>query len=221
MAYLAFLYELGIGVTKNEEKSFYLYMQSAEQGCELGQQRLAFAYYYGIGTPPNGDLSIYWMSKAKENGDEVANDVLESLRKLVNYNNDYKGTNSTVTLLMTKRNSVYYVPCKINGEKADFVFDTGAGLICLSSDFAKRLMDLGLLTDDDLLGYGKSTIADGSTQDVIVVNIRDVEIGGLHLFNVKASIKEQQNAPLLLGQSAIEKLGKVTIDGCKLIIHRD
>ena len=82
-------------------------------------------------------------------------------------------------------------------------------------------MDLGLLSDEDLLGYGKSTIADGSTQDVVVVNIRDVEIGGLHLYNVKASIKEQQNAPLLLGQSAIEKLGRVTIDGYKLIIHKD
>jgi predicted aspartyl protease len=43
----------------------------------------------------------------------------------------------------------------------------------------------------------------------------------LHLYNVRASIKDQQNAPLLLGQSAIEKLGKVTIDGHKLIIHKD
>ena len=38
--------------------------------------------------------------------------------------------------------------------------------------------------------------------------------------NVKATIKQQQNAPLLLGQSAIEKLGKITIDGYKLIIHK-
>jgi hypothetical protein len=39
--------------------------------------------------------------------------------------------------------------------------------------------------------------------------------------DVKATIKDQLNAPLLLGQSAIEKLGKVTIDGYKLIIHRE
>ena len=63
-------------------------------------------------------------------------------------------------------------------------------------------------------------IADGNTTDVLVVNIKDVEIGGLHLNNVIATIKQQQNAPLLLGQSAIEKLGKITIDGYKLIIHR-
>ena len=35
-----------------------------------------------------------------------------------------------------------------------------------------------------------------------------------------AVVKEQLNAPLLLGQTAIEKLGKITIDGCKLIIHK-
>ena len=39
--------------------------------------------------------------------------------------------------------------------------------------------------------------------------------------DVKATIKDQLNAPLLLGQSAIEKLGKVTIDGYKLIIDRE
>ena len=63
-------------------------------------------------------------------------------------------------------------------------------------------------------------IADGSTTATDVVNIQDVEIGGLHLKNVRATVKEQQNAPLLLGLSAIEKLGRITIDGYKLIIHR-
>ena len=122
---------------------------------------------------------------------------------------------------MNKRNSVYYVPCKINGLKADFVFDTGAGAISLSSDFASRLVDMGLLSDNDVAGKTNSRIADGSVSQVLVVNIKDVEIGGLHLKNVRATIKEQQNAPLLFGQSAIEKLGKITIDGYKLIIHRN
>ena len=122
---------------------------------------------------------------------------------------------------MNKRNYVYYVPCKINGLNADFIFDTGAGMISLSSRFAKQLVDTGRLSENDLVGTGNSTIADGSRTQVLIANIKDVEIGGLHLYNVKASIKEQQNAPLLLGQSAIEKLGKVTIDGYKHIIHRE
>lgn len=111
--------------------------------------------------------------------------------------------------------------CKINGFAADFIFDTGAGMISLSSSFAKQLVDRGLLSENDIEGVANSHVADGRVSEVLVANIRDVEIGGLHLYNVKAMITDQQNAPLLLGQSAIEKLGKVTIDGYKLIIHRN
>ena len=122
---------------------------------------------------------------------------------------------------MRKNGNVYYVPCRINGISANFVFDTGASLISLSSGFANELLRQGKLTQNDYVGQGNSINADGRTQPVSIVNIKDVEIGGLHLTNVTASIKEQQNAPLLLGQSAIEKLGKITIDGSKLIIHRE
>jgi clan AA aspartic protease (TIGR02281 family) len=227
MASLGFFYEMGIVVEKDEKKAFSLYKRAAEKGVPLGQARLGLAYYEGMGTQKNNDLALYWMGKATENGDEEAVELLATLKELIAYEKQYGvqqpyvTNGNTITIIMDKRNSIYYVPCKINGEKADFVFDTGAGLISLSSDFAERLKNLGLLTDEDFLGYGTSMIADGSTHDVLVVNIRDVEIGGLHLYNVRASIKDQQNAPLLLGQSAIEKLGKVTIDGHKLIIHKD
>jgi tetratricopeptide (TPR) repeat protein len=52
----------------------------------------------------------------------------------------------------------------------------------------------------------------------MAVVLRDVEIGGLHLKNVDAVIIEGQNVPLLLGLSAIQKLGKVTLSGNRLII---
>lgn len=227
MASIGFFYEMGIVVEKDEKKAFSLYKRAAEKGAPIGQARLAMAYYEGMGTQKNNDLALYWMRKATENGGEEAVELLATLKELIAYEKKYGvqqpyvTNGNTITIIMDKRNSIYYVPCKINGEKADFVFDTGAGLISLSSDFAERLKNLGLLTDEDFLGYGTSMIADGSTHNVLVVNIRDVEIGGLHLYNVRASIKDQQNAPLLLGQSAIEKLGRVTIDGHKLIIHKD
>ena len=213
---------------KDEKRAFSLYKQSAEKGCVDGQRMLAFAYYYATGTPKDGDLAVYWMKKAKDNGDDAAEKILKDLQFLVDYEKGYYGkevagkdVGSSTTVIMNKRNSIYYVPCKINGLKADFVFDTGAGAISLSSGFAKRLVEMGVLSDNDITGRAKSFIADGSVSEVLVVNIKDVEIGGLHLYNVKATIKQQQNAPLLLGQSAIEKLGKITIDGYKLIIHRE
>jgi clan AA aspartic protease (TIGR02281 family) len=193
---------------------------------------LAYCYFDGIGTQKNNNLAIYWASRAKDAGDNDAEAVLNSMKNVINSENKlstydesmgsskaYIPSGSTV-LIMKKINSIYYVPCKINGLKADFVFDTGAGMISLSSNFAEQLIEMGRLSEKDIIGNADSKIADGSISQVLIANIKDVEIGGLHLYNVKAAINEQQNAPLLLGQSAIEKLGRITIDGYKLIIHR-
>ena len=38
------------------------------------------------------------------------------------------------------------------------------------------------------------------------------------LYDVEASISDEMSAPLLLGQSAIQKLGTIQINGNKLII---
>lgn len=127
---------------------------------------------------------------------------------------------SLVTIIMNRKNHVLYVPCTINGLKADFVFDTGAAMISLSKDFMEKLIEQGLISQKDIIGKANTRVADGRTQTSSLVNIKDVEIGGLHLNNVKATIKTQQDAPLLLGLSAIEKLGKVTISGNQLIILR-
>jgi tetratricopeptide (TPR) repeat protein len=81
------------------------------------------------------------------------------------------------------------------------------------------LLDNDFIKKEDVIGKGSAQIADGSLIDTYHLILRDVEIGGLHLYNVEASISASQNAPLLLGQSAIQKLGKISIDGNKLIIN--
>jgi hypothetical protein len=44
------------------------------------------------------------------------------------------------------------------------------------------------------------------------VNLKEIEIAGIKLLNTKASIVKNLKAPLLLGQSAISKLGKIQLD---------
>lgn len=51
-----------------------------------------------------------------------------------------------------------------------------------------------------------------------IINIRNVNIGGLELKNVRASVVKNQRAPLLLGQSVLSRLGKIEIDNDKKII---
>jgi clan AA aspartic protease (TIGR02281 family) len=121
---------------------------------------------------------------------------------------------------MEDYNGVFRIPCKVNGAKMKLVFDTGASNVCLSLSMAEYLLDNDYITKKDIIGQGASTVADGRIVDHVIIIIKDLEIEGSHLFNVKAVVIEGQNAPLLLGQSAIQKLGPVEINGNILTIKR-
>lgn len=127
--------------------------------------------------------------------------------------------NAEVRIHMEKEGGVYKVPCKVNGLKMKFIFDTGAAKVCISSAYAEMMLENGYLDKSDIKGTSKSTIADGRVIDNVVINLRKVEIAGLTIENVPAVVVPTQNAPLLLGQSVIQKLGRVSIDGEDLVIH--
>ena len=127
--------------------------------------------------------------------------------------------NAEVRIHMEKEGGVYKVPCSVNGLKLKFIFDTGASNVCISETYADMMLENGYLKESDIKGVSQSTIADGSNIDNVVINLRMVEIGGLSLENVSAVVVPTQNAPLLLGQSVIQRLGKVSIDGEYLVIH--
>ena len=127
--------------------------------------------------------------------------------------------NAEVRIHMEKEGGVYKVPCSVNGLKLKFIFDTGASNVCISETYADMMLENGYLKESDIKGVSQSTIADGSNIDNVVINLRMVEIGGLSLENVSAVVVPTQNAPLLLGQSVIQRLGKVSIDGNYLVIH--
>jgi clan AA aspartic protease (TIGR02281 family) len=120
---------------------------------------------------------------------------------------------------MEKDGGVYKIPCVVNGCKMKFIFDTGAASVCLSMAMAEYLYENDYLSKEDILGKGTSSVADGRIVDHIVIKLRDIEIAGLHLKNVKAVVIEGQKAPLLLGQTAIQELGRISIDGNRLTIH--
>ncbi len=92
-------------------------------------------------------------------------------------------------------------------------------MVCLSSSMADYLYDNGYLTDEDIIGNGSLSVADGSIVKYIKINIKDIEIQGIHLKNIEAAVMDGQDVPLLLGQSAIKKLGKYSISGNKLIVE--
>lgn len=113
---------------------------------------------------------------------------------------------------MRHENGVYYVPCKINGVEMDFVFDTGASDITISLTEALFLYKQNKLEDKDIKGSKYYQIADGSISEGTIINLSSVTIGNKTLHNVKASVVHNAEAPLLLGQSALSRFGKISID---------
>jgi len=113
---------------------------------------------------------------------------------------------------MLKENGVYKIPVEINGSNMKFIFDTGASDITISSTEAMFLYKQGTLQEADILGTQQYQIADGSISEGTIINLRTVKIGNKTLENVRASIVHNNKAPLLFGQSALAKFGKISID---------
>ena len=63
---------------------------------------------------------------------------------------------------MQKEGGVYTIPCEVNGLKLRFIFDTGASNVCISLTEATFMLKNGYLDANDVVGNGKSQIADGS-----------------------------------------------------------
>ena len=119
---------------------------------------------------------------------------------------------SQTVIKMKRDGGVSIIPCKVNGLNLNFIFDTGASSVSLSMTEATFMLKNGYLSESDILGTNKFLDASGKISEGVIINLKEIEIAGLKLYNVKASIVKNNKAPLLLGQSAIGKLGKIQLD---------
>jgi len=137
----------------------------------------------------------------------------------IKLNSDYTINNElienedqTTSISMRQESGVYFVPIEINGVNMEFIFDTGASNISISETEARFLWKQGKLTENDFIGDVEFIDANGDISEGTVINLKSVKIGDREVFNVKASIVHNQIAPLLFGQTAMNRFGKITID---------
>lgn len=123
-----------------------------------------------------------------------------------------------VKITMERHGNVYYVPGKVNGLSMKFIFDTGASNVCISLTEAIFMLKNGYIKEADIGEKGYTQIADGNIVENTKVILRNIEIGGVTINDVAAVITNSLDAPLLLGQSAIQKLGPIQLDGNTLVI---
>jgi len=145
------------------------------------------------------------------------------------FERDNKGTNSSLidkndnkpletnienlnTVKMDVQNGVRYVWIEINGIRLRFIFDTGASSICISPSELNVLIRQGTVSEKDILKSESFTDATGTVSVGRKINLRTVKIGAKILQNVEALLVDNINAPLLLGQSALENFGSIEID---------
>lgn len=69
---LGFLYQNGLGVTKNDGEAFKWFLRSAKNGFSLGQYNLASCYFEGIGTNQSEEEGLMWIKKSAEGGEPMA-----------------------------------------------------------------------------------------------------------------------------------------------------
>ena len=149
-----------------------------------------------------------------QNDSEVVLEEIKSQDELVEYQTEI------VEVPFTKEGGVTKVKCNINGLPLHFVFDTGAADVTMSMVEANFMLKNDYIKPSDIVGSARYMDANGDITEGTVVNLRNVNFGGLELDNVRASVVRNQKAPLLLGQSVLGRLGKIEIDnpGMKLVI---
>lgn len=189
------------------------------------------------------DKSIEFLQTALEKGFRrfshlEMDDDLDAIRELPKYKElirHYKSTfeteiedkmqatsvyeEQTVEIPFSKEDGVCKVKCTINNLPLYFVFDTGASDVSLSSVEATFMMKNGYLKSSDVIGKQNYMMANGEISAGTVINLRNVNFGGLDLDNIRSSVVHNQTAPLLLGQSILGRLGSIEIDNAKRVLR--
>jgi aspartyl protease family protein len=149
---------------------------------------------------------------------DCINELLEGVSKIavkdtpiINDNTDEEKT----IVSFEHENGILKIPVIINGVELYFIFDTGASLITISNREASFLYKNGKLLEKDLIGRSQFVDANGDISEGTIINLSSLRIGNRELQNVQACVIDGQNAPLLFGQSALQKFGKVSIDYAK------
>ena len=134
-----------------------------------------------------------------------------------------KEFSQTEVQMKKMQGGTYEVPCSINGLPLKFIFDTGASDVTISSLEAGFMLKNNYLDEKDFKGKRNYVTATGEITEGAVICLKEVRVGDVTLKNINASVVKNQKAPLLLGQSVLERFGSIKVDNeqSKLIIeHR-
>jgi len=117
-------------------------------------------------------------------------------------NNFAPSTEGKKIIIAPDASGMYNISGSINGSHVSFVVDTGATLVSMNSNIAKKL---GI--DYKIVGQESMSYTASGKDKIYIINLKKVRVGDIELHNVKGAVHEG-NFPVitLLGMSFLGKL---------------
>lgn len=158
------------------------------------------------------------ISMRNSNDDKLAGSVKDSVQTETEISYTEEAEAEVIEVPFKKDGGMMKISCTINDLPLHFIVDTGASVVSLSDVEANFMMKNGYLSEQDIIGKSEFAMADGSISEGVILNLKHIEFGELTLSNVRASVVKNQKAPLLLGQSVFQRLGKIEIDNTNMVM---
>ncbi len=134
---------------------------------------------------------------------------------------EYNTEDNEVTVPFINRGGVKLIDVTINGEfTIPMILDSGCSTTLISIAEARYLYEKGCFSADDIIGVSQAQIADGSIVENLIINLRQLVIGGkIVCFNVKATVSANAEAPLLLGNEVLDRTPSYSVDNINHVIR--
>jgi hypothetical protein len=219
---LGYMYANGLGVPGDFSEAAKWYHRAAEQGNVYAQNNLGALYGEGLGVPKNNAEAEKWFRRASDQGLAEAQQNLAVLLQGEGRNllSESAGKNRRIEEIpLEKRAGVYMVPVRINGSLTlSFILDTGASEVNISADVVARLLLTGAIDKADFLPGLAYRMADGNIVKSSRLKLRLLEVGGVKISEVTASIVPGTGS-LLLGQSFLGRLQSWSLDNQRNVLR--
>lgn len=125
---------------------------------------------------------------------------------------------ASIEIPLQKHASVYTLPVRVNGViTLTFVLDSGASEVTIPSRVARALLQAGTIRAKDFLRNQRYMLADGSIVTGARFRLRELEVGGVKIFDVPAVVSSVAGPPLL-GQSFLARAGRWEIDNDRRVL---
>jgi uncharacterized protein len=227
---LGLMYVNGEGVHREAASAVEWFRKAADQGAAIAQYELGTMYWDGEGVQTDQVLAYLWLSLAAAQNYEsakVALGVVEGKMSLPNLleaqrlSRGWKANENgslPFEVVLRKRNGVVVVPVLINGAiSIDFIIDSGASDVMVSSEGVFELMKAGAVSAADFAGTKAYTNADGVSTLAQTFRIRTLKVGGRVLDDVSGHIGSGAGISLL-GQSFLNRSKSWSIDNERQVL---